>query len=113
MKEKERKERNKTMDSIGETGLSGSRLVGVSSVEFFHQVRGMAHFVHGKPGSFFISTFITQPPDIVEQLASLAFVDFGIDWRGGWLGTVRDGTRCVQFEHGDMEYGMYGSEFFG
>ena len=127
MKEKERKERNKTMDSIGETGLSGSRLVGVSSVEFFHQVRGMAHFVHGKPGSFFISTFITQPPDIVEQLASSAFVDFGIedfgyfvfeiafdfDWRGRRLGTVRDGTRCVRFEHGDMEYGVYGSEFFG
>jgi len=23
---------------------------------------------------------------------------------------VRDGTRCVQLEHGDMEYGMYGSD---
>jgi len=86
----------------------------------------MAHFVRGKPGSFFIGTFVTQPPDIVEQLASSAFVNFGIkdfgylileialnfDWRGWRLGTVRDGTRCVQFEHGDMEYGMYGSEFF-
>jgi len=47
-----------------------------------------------------------------------AFVDFGIedfgylvleiafdlDWRRWWLSTVRDGTRCVRFEHGDMEY---------
>jgi len=32
----------------------------------------------------------------------------------GWrLGMVWDGTRCVRFEHGDMEYRMYGSEFFG
>jgi len=26
---------------------------------------------------------------------------------------VRDGTRCVRLEHGDVEYGMYRSEFFG
>ena len=47
------------MDLIGKTGLSGARLVRVSSVEFFHQVRGMAHFVRGEPGSFFIGTFVS------------------------------------------------------
>jgi len=32
----------------------------------------------------------------------------------GWrLSMVWDGTQCVRFEHGDMEYRMYGSEFFG
>ena len=47
------------MDLIGKMGLTGARLVRVSSVEFFHQVRSMAHFVRGEPGSFFISTFVT------------------------------------------------------
>jgi len=45
------------MDLIGKTGLSGARLVRVSLVEFFYQVRGVAHFVRGEPGSFFIGTF--------------------------------------------------------
>jgi len=46
-------------DLIGKAGLSRSWLVRVPSVEFFHQVHGMAQFVRREPGSFFISTFIT------------------------------------------------------
>jgi len=47
------------MDLIGKMGLSRAQLVRVSSVEFFHQVCSMAHFVRGEPGSFFIGTFVT------------------------------------------------------
>jgi len=50
----------------------------------------------------------------VEDLSYLIFeIAFDFDWCGWRLGTVQDGTRCVQLEYGDMEFRMYGSEFFG
>jgi len=50
----------------------------------------------------------------VEDLGYLIFeIALDFDWRGWRFSTVWDGTRCVWLEDGDMEYGMYRSEFFG
>jgi len=50
----------------------------------------------------------------IKDFRYLVFkIAFDFDWRRRRLGTVWDGTRCVRLEHGDMEYGVYGSEFFG
>jgi len=50
----------------------------------------------------------------IENLSYLIFkIAFDFDWRGWRLSTVQDGTRCVQLGYGDVEYRMYGLEFFG
>jgi len=49
---------NKRQQMENLMGLSRSQLVRVLSMKLFHQVCGVAHFVYGKPGGFFISTFV-------------------------------------------------------
>ena len=85
----------------------------------------MSEFSCKYPRGFLICAFVTHPPDQVQQFTGVtSVIDLGIedfgdfklgfviyhDGRQGGLDSIGDQVWVGEFQHGNMEHQVYGSE---